>query len=374
MRTDAFTAPSPHRIVEKLDADTPTWIVSDLHMGDGTRSDTFFGKDRHLIALLRRAEEEGARVVVAGDGIDFAQAWNFTRVLKAHRELIGVMSQLGAEGRLYYVIGNHDYDISVFQEVLNFRVCHELHLGDKVLVRHGYEYDPFITDQLDSGQWQTKVHHLFERVFDTWVRVPLFEFYTLPNRVSVWLGHKIALLARLAQKAGARFGLDRPATELLANLDFWAWSNMGDSMGIFRPAFQHVRTGAFPILVCGHSHLPGVVRDGDRAYANTGSWTFASSQYVIWDGTDVRCLDWITGREYKSELYAPMIDGTLYERDFFAWWRENYMGWLRFREGEERRGWLKGWESVVRDRQVLSYLRPHSGPLPPPPPAPPESP
>jgi hypothetical protein len=53
-----------------------------------------------------------------------------------------------------------------------------------------------------------------------------------------------------------------------------------------------------------------------------------------------------------------MLDGTLYERDFFQWWRENYLGWFRFREGEERRGKLRHWESYLRDHQRLSLLRP----------------
>ena len=34
------------------------------------------------------------------------------------------------------------------------------------------------------------------------------------------------------------------------------------------------------------------------------------------------------------------------------------MGFLRFREGEERKGRLRGWQSYVRDSQHLSQLRP----------------
>ena len=32
------------------------------------------------------------------------------------------------------------------------------------------------------------------------------------------------------------------------------------------------------------------------------------------------------------------------------------MGWLRFREGEERRGTLRRWEATIRDHQVLAQL------------------
>lgn len=361
MNADLRSAQRP-RVVETVSADNDVWIISDLHLGDGTPSDAFFGKDRHLIALIDEVQRTGGVLVVNGDAIDFHQAWNFMRVLRAHQELLAAMSRLGREGRLIYVIGNHDYDISVFRDVLNLRVCEELHIGDVVRVLHGYEYDPYITEMLDSGQWHTKVHHMVERVLNTWIRIPLGEFYTRTNRIIFWIAHKLGVAAWAVDQLSERLGIETGAREVLAHLDFWAWSNLGDSMGIFRPAFHEARTGRFRFVVCGHSHLPGVVRDGDRAYANTGSWTFASSQYLVFRDGDLACHDWITGREYRDELYQPMLDGTLYERDFFQWWKENYMGMLRFREGEERQGRLRGWQSYMRDYQVLSQLRPIAEP------------
>jgi UDP-2,3-diacylglucosamine pyrophosphatase LpxH len=347
------------RQVATLGADVPVWIISDLHLGDGTPSDAFFGKDRHLLALIEHVERAGGTLVVNGDAIDFHQAWGFLRVVRAHQAVLEAMSRLGREGRLVYVIGNHDYDITVFRDLLSFRVCDELHIGDKVLVRHGYEYDPYILDMLDKGQWHTLVHHGLERLMGVWLRIPLGEFYNVPNRVMFWVAHKVGVIARTGQRLGARLKVDTPlADEVIANLDFWCWSNLGDSMGIFRPAMQDVAKGTWDVIVCGHSHLPGIVTRSGRTYANTGSWTFASSQFLVWDGQTIRSHDWITGREYRDELYQPMLDGTLYERDFFQWWRENYLGWFRFREGEERRGKLRHWESYLRDHQRLSLLRP----------------
>lgn len=354
--------PSPGRAEVRNVVELPTnaliWFVSDLHLGDGTPSDAFMGKDAHLIALVERAHREGAILVINGDAVDFHQAWSFHRVLRAHKRLLGALSRLGREGRLVYVIGNHDHDISLFDEILSFRVCDEVHVGDDLLVRHGYEYDPYILDMMADGQWHTYVHHMLERWLGTWLRIPLGEFYTWPNRVGFWVGHKAGMMATLAQRVGEWLDVETPvADEVLANLDFWTWSNLGDSMGIFRPAFQEARTGRFRGVVCGHSHVPGVVREGDRFYANSGSWTFSSSQYLVWNGEQMRCFDWMTGREYRDELYGPMLDGTLYERDFPQWWRENYMGWLRFREGEERGGRLPGWKRLLADRHQLAALR-----------------
>ncbi len=356
---------APRRIQERLRTDRPVWVISDLHLGDGTQNDAFFGKDRHLLAFMERVESAGAVLVVNGDALDFHQAFGFARILKAHGQVLAAMSRLGEQGRLYYVIGNHDYDIAVFSELLRFRVCHQLVVGpaapgpDRVLIRHGYEYDPYITDMLDQGQWHTIVHHLVERWLGTWIRIPMAEFYTVPNRVLFWLGHKVGLGAWAWHLLGRRFGHDDWGLETLAHLDLWCWSNMGDSMGIFRPAFHDAQRGPYEVVVCGHSHLPGVVERDGRVYANSGSWTFASTWYLTLQvppsdaPVAVTCEDWATGRAVTDELYRPMLDGSMYERDFFQWWRENYMGFLRFREGEERRGRSRGWELWQREQAPL---------------------
>lgn len=352
--------------VVRVDATRPVWFVSDLHLGDGTPSDVFFGKDDLLLALCDRVEAEDALLVVNGDALDLQQAWSLRRIMVAHGPLLGRLSAMARDGRLVYVVGNHDHDLTLFRDLLAFPVCDALHLGDVALVQHGHQFDPYIQRMLDHGQWHTVVHHLVERLLGTWIRPPLGEFYTVSNRVVTWLAHKVGLAARGARAIGARVGVDTPlADELLAHLDFFCWTNQGDSMGIFRPALQAATIGPWRMVICGHSHVPGVVRRGGRIYANSGSWTFASSQYLRWDGHALTCQDWTTGRVYDDALYRPMLDGSIYERDFMTWWAENHMGWLRFREGEERRGRLRGWQLLQRERAHLTWAtpsRPHPTP------------
>ena len=355
-------------VVERLDPGQTIWFVSDMHLGDGTRCDVFFGKDKHLIALIERVEEEGGVLAVLGDAIDFNQAWSFTRVLRAHQELLSAMSRLSRQGRLLYVIGNHDYDITLYREILNFRVCDEVHIGDEVIALHGWQFDPYLAESVPLGhQWSTTTHHLMERYFDTWLRIPLGEFYTRSNRFSFWTAHKIAMVTNLITQAKRAVGIDATSDPLNNYLDYWAQGNMGDPMGIFRPAVKTGEESRWPWVICGHSHLPGIVPNSrGGGYVNTGSWTFASSHYAIWDGKGFTVKDWITGREFTKEFYEPVLDGRVHERNFQQWWRENYMGFGRFREGEERRGRLRGWESYVRDYQYLSHLRSlEMEPLPP---------
>jgi UDP-2,3-diacylglucosamine pyrophosphatase LpxH len=346
-------------VIDTIPADRRIWFVSDLHLGDATPSDVFFGKDRHLLALVERVNREGSVLVIVGDAIDFHQAWSLTRVLRAHQELFAALSRLARDGRLYYVIGNHDYELNLFHDILQFRVCDELHVGDKILVIHGWQLDPYLRDAIQSHQLSTTVHHAIERYLGTWLRIPLGEFYTKGNRLMFWLAHKVALVADLWASSMALIGQTRSAESLNQYLTYWARSNLGDPMGIFRPAWDILERGGYDTVLCGHSHLPGVVRRGGKTYVNTGSWTFASSHYVVWDGAGGwSCRDWITGARFGQELYEPLLDGAVYEKDFWQWWRENYMGLFRFREGEERKRRLRGWESYVRDYQHLSQLSP----------------
>lgn len=346
------------KVTEKISGEQEIWFISDLHLGDGTPSDAFFGKDHHLIALLNSVKRSGGTLVIAGDAMDFHQAWTFTRILRAHQRLLGTMSELAREGRLYYVVGNHDYDISFYRDILNFKVCDELHVDDQILVTHGFEYDPYIGTNLEGSHLATKIHHLIERYLNTWIRVPLGEFYTGTNRFFYWLIHKYALLVRGASWLGKRFGIQGVGQSQLDVLDYWARTQLGDPMCMFTPIMNRLEKEDWPIILCGHSHLPGLVRQESGIYVNTGSWTFGSSQYAHWTGQEIAVSDWISGREYSDELYQTLIRGSIDEKDYWQWWRENYMGFFRFREGEERQGRLRGWESHIRDYQYLARLEP----------------
>ena len=155
----SWARPQPLNIVRRLPADARIYLISDLHLGDGTRSDAFLGKDRDLIEFLEKVRREKAHLVIGGDAIDFHQAWAISRVLRAHARLFGELSRLAARSdeaadgeeplRVIYIWGNHDYDISLFKDLFRFEVCSTLEIGDVALVQHGYEYDPFIDPNLD---------------------------------------------------------------------------------------------------------------------------------------------------------------------------------------------------------------------------------
>jgi UDP-2,3-diacylglucosamine pyrophosphatase LpxH len=335
----SWSRASPLEVTRRIDPSRKVYLVSDLHLGDGTRSDAFLGKDRELIRFLDRVRDEDAHLVVAGDAIDFQQAWAMNRVLKAHARLIGELSRLADTNGITYIWGNHDYDISLFRDLLRFDVCSSLYIGDKVLVQHGYEYDPFIGPNLDQTHLATVVHHLTERLLDSWIRLPLENFYTLPNRVAFWLTHKMAWCWNRVHALSKRAGLEpSPVQGLVDSMHYWTQNELGDPGCLVAGVRDKLLDSDLEWLVCGHSHLPGLVEIAPgKTYVNTGSWTFNSAQYAVWDGERFTVRDWIRDKTYGDAAYRPILSGRFKHMGYEDWWRENYLGWLRFRVGEEGR-------------------------------------
>ncbi len=334
----SWSVPQPLHVTRTLPADRRVYLISDLHLGDGTRSDTFMGKDRDLIALLDRVRREGAHLVIAGDAIDFQQAWSMSRVLKAHARLIGELASLADTNGVTYIWGNHDYDINLFKDLLRFDVCSSLRIGEQILVEHGYQYDRHLGADLSGAHVATLVHHMAERITGAWLRLPLGQFYNPVNRAAFWCFHKHALLVDMLDRLWRVVGRPDVMASQQRAIEYWTRNQLGDAAMLFDGVCRFLPTSDLRALVCGHSHIPGRIQMPDgKQYVNTGSWTFASSQYAVWDGEDFSVRDWISGKVYEDELYLNLLRGDTDGQGVREWWAENYMGWLRYRCGEEGR-------------------------------------
>ena len=324
------------RAIRRIPAEGVVYVISDLHLGDGTPSDTFLAKDRQLLALLDQIREEGATLVVAGDAIDFAQGWTFARILRAHGPVLRALSELADRGRMIYIYGNHDHDLQLFQYVLRFPVVAGVELGDRALIQHGYEYDWLIGPDLKQSELKTLVHHLVERALGTWIRPPLEHHYSLVNRLAYWLLHKVVWGSRGLSAVRRLLGDRQAGARDEAELAYWLRSELGDPGDMFRPVARALAGGDWEVLICGHSHMPGVVDLPGGRYVNTGSWTFNASTTLRWEAGELSLFEWMTGREHGDAAYRPLVEGALDGATFDDWWADNYMGWLRFRCGEER--------------------------------------
>lgn len=332
----SWSQPTEATRERRIAADRPIYFVSDLHLGDGTRSDIFMRKDRALLELLGRVRDEGARLVIVGDAIDFYQAWNLTSVLKAHGPLLRALSELADKNGVIYIYGNHDYDIALFHELFRWDVCSSLRIGADIVVQHGHQFDPFIGPELQSSELMTRLHHAIERVVG-WVRMPLHEFYTPANRLVYWAFHKYWWFLKARSAVAAKIGLTGYARRTQEWVSYWVRSEAGDPMSMLWPALEGAKKLGATTLVCGHAHMPGVMNQDGVQYVNTGSWTYGYSQYAMFDGDRFVVRDWITGREFGDELYRTALDRELVDIDMDRWWSNQYLGWFRFRSAELRR-------------------------------------
>ena len=326
------------KTVHRMDADRPVYFISDLHLGDGEHSDIFMKKDRQLFALLEQVRREGARLVIGGDAIDFHQSWNFTRIVQAHGKLLRAFSDLADTNGVVCLYGNHDHDIRIYRDILRFDVCTELWIGGDICVQHGHEFDPFIGKHLNASHTATRFHHGIERMTGAFLRMPLSDFYNWGMRLGLWTCYNLFWRPMKVRNRMARaLNFHHMADKSEFFVKHWVRSEAGDPVGMTKPALAWAREKGLRALVCGHSHMPCNMEYHGSRYVNTGSWTFGWAQYTVLDQGEFRVRDWLSGREYRDELYRPLLEGELDELDFDRWWRNQYLGWLRYRSGEARR-------------------------------------
>ncbi len=313
------------------------YFVSDLHLGDGSHTDIFQAKDEHFLAFLDEVEANAKTLVIVGDALDFDQAWYFSRIVRGHGAVISRLTQLAERIRVVYVYGNHDPDIVLFRDILKWELCDKVVVDDRLLAVHGYEFDAYVGGgSHDEAVVWSRLLNTYERAFKTWIRIPLREYYTLSNRFAHYLLYWVSRAATLCEWLGRR--LDRPTlgAGLVAWARFWGRGALGDPMGLTHRVLEELEVNPrFDTIVCGHSHLPGVVETGDdKRYINLGSWSFGNSQYGIWDGRRFALRDWISGRAFADENYRHLF-GTREDWTYEDWFHDQYLGYLKFRCGEE---------------------------------------
>ena len=312
------------------------YFVSDIHLGDGSHTDIFLEKDEHFLAFLDRVQADGVALVILGDFLDLEQAWYFTRIVRAHRGVITRLTQLAERMQVVYVYGNHDPDVVLFRDILKMDLCDKVEIDGHVLALHGYEFDSFVGQRFEESGWASRGLSLYERLFRTRVRLPLRDNYTVSNRLAhvvlAWCAHAGTALGRI----GLRLGRPGLGARLREFVDFWTRGVLGDPMGITVPAVEWLSSQPrFDTVVCGHSHVPGVVEvGGGQTFVNTGSWSFGNSQYGVLTGGGFELYDWMTGRRILDENYRAIFEGRA-DRGYLDWYRDQYLGYLRFRCGEE---------------------------------------
>ena len=218
-------------------------VISDLHLG------SMYSKEETLCEMINEIEFD--ELILAGDIIDFIKIPTFTK------KTIKFIEALKRKGKpIVYIIGNHDINLSEFQD--------EVIGGVKFVDRYQFEY---------AGRVYRIMHgHQFETGIVTW-RFSMKIISIFQDMLERWLKWDMAswLVKRKLKKR-----------KLRRVWDILEWNKEAD------------------VFIMGHTHIPEAVIwiDEDekiKTYVNTGDWIEHQTYALIKDGQ-------IRLKKYKKKL------------------------------------------------------------------------
>lgn len=231
-------------------------FISDLHLGDGSRTDDFH-RDEQFLEFLEFVESQAQELVILGDLFELWQA-DLDRVLFRHNKIINKLLSLRKKVKVSYVIGNHDY--IPFVKFINFGVGISLEYRDTkngIIAEHGHRYDIFnrYKNPLKSIKWPTGQYFtLF---------VAGLERLIHPD-IDAWAKASMQNLDGFLQEAIPIRNKVTPTTK--------EYVKRGGHFGEFDQAVNnHINKGA-KIVIFGHIHKWQLQPIGKGIYANCGAW------------------------------------------------------------------------------------------------------
>ena len=344
--------------------------------------------------LIKEVREKDGTLIINGDCMDLQQGWSIDRVITANAILFRELSDLGKEGKLVYIWSEIDEDLSYYEELLNAQTASSVLIleaepidttsedtqnsdeensednnaednnaeegvpveapqedsgntdddreseSDKdsddtpvwAEVVQGFRFNPSITNTEEISLKGKSAHHLIERLLGTWIRFPLENFPTLENKVFFWLLHKLDWLGQKLNHTKIQAIVKRAHANQIGNPN-QLWTEL------HRQIDDEEFTPSAPVLILGHSNLPGVVPlDGQNTtFINTGSWIFNSQTVLHLEPLTKQhtLFDWESREEFTEEPYAHLIsthamDKATLNGSFSLWWKQHYQGWLKF--------------------------------------------
>ena len=245
------------------------YVIGDLHLGDGTRSDAFslgdsVTKRDQMRALIKEIRENDGTLIINGDCMDLQQGWSIDRVITANAILFRELSDLGKEGKLVYIWSELDEDLSYYEELLNAQTASSVLIveseftqsisksdneeeelpdvdenedvrekSDETSVEsapeqidnipvwaeivQGFRFNPSINKTGSISLRGKSAHHLVERLLGTWIRFPLENFPTYENKVFFWILHKLDWLGQKSKNTRLQRLVERAHANQIGN-------------------------------------------------------------------------------------------------------------------------------------------------------------
>ena len=231
-------------------------FISDLHLGDGSRTDDF-SRDEQFLEFLEFVKIEAKELIILGDFLELWQA-DLDRVVFRHREIINKLLSLRDKVKITCVIGNHDYLPFIKFANSGLGIVTEYRdLKERIVAEHGHRYDAFnhYKNPLKSiksppGKYFTKAVANLERVVH-------------PD-VDVWVRKALEGLDGFLQEAVAVRNKVTPTTE--------EYIKRGGHFIEFDKAVENHITKGARIVIFGHTHKAQLQSFKKGIYANCGTW------------------------------------------------------------------------------------------------------
>jgi UDP-2,3-diacylglucosamine pyrophosphatase LpxH len=264
------------------------YIVSDLHMGDGSQKDNFEPFKKAFEDFLHEEVfvSGGNRLILAGDIFEFWQSFHST-IIKQNYDILRTLVDNGA----IFVVGNHDIDLIDFVgSAINLKffdlLAHDLQFkvsGKKFFVCHGHEFDKYN----DPGR-----HLVWGRIcalFASWVEMEVGRKIggTLTEE---WLMSGAMQIVRLAKWIMGKYfktPSQQKKPEKIVPEYIAEARKVKESRGL-------------DFVISGHTHLVGFYQEW---YLNSGSWQNTPLTYVkISKEAECRIFEWPTKRLVDKDL------------------------------------------------------------------------
>lgn len=262
------------------------FVISDLHIGDGSTRDNLLKKNKHvaLQLLLDEIEKQDGVLVILGDLLEL---WRYRceDILDRWHRLLNRIAQMDP----IYVPGNHDnLWAKSFETVRRMHpLFDQLHRpftkdigGRRFKFMHGHELDPMISDKI---QKLAPVMRMLTGVFEYREDMCLIT----NDRFSDILLEAGERALRFWQKT--TFQIDHSAIEHLGICDE-TWTQLKRPIrtrNMLSRFYQQQQEGLYDVTITGHTHKAGCFR---QWYFNSGCWTREILNYITIDADGRVCV------------------------------------------------------------------------------------
>lgn len=204
-------------------------FVSDLHLGDGSKSDDFH-RDDELADLVSKYWND--ETYLLGDIYELWQA-KLSKIMWKHEGIIKILKAADST----FIYGNHDY--------LPFsKYWTEVYEDELIYAEHGHQYDIYNNTSMFNLKW------------------PIGKYATIA----------VGWLERLLHKDVDEFLLKKYGEFKYMAAKLQGAKKSGHKISRASKAYVHVSPTRQPIYVTGHTHKAELYKFNDCIYANCGAW------------------------------------------------------------------------------------------------------